>query len=222
MNNFSGHLPSSIGHWLPNLEVLYLWGNILEGIIPSSISNASMLTKIELDSNCFSGTIPNTLGNLWCLENLILENNFLARESSSLELSFLSPLTNCSLISIVLADNPLNGTLPTSIGNFSTSLEEFVASNCNIKGTIPMGIGNLSNLNILSLENNELVGPSPTTIRGMNNLQGEIPKSLIELTFLKYFNVSFNRLQGKIPFEGVIAQFSAQSFMGNQALCGPP
>ena len=172
MNNFSGHLPSSIGHWLPNLEVLYLWGNILEGIIPSSISNASMLTKLELDSNCFSGTIPNTLGNLWYLENLILENNFLAREPSSLELSFLSSLTNCSLISIVLADNPLNGTLPTSIGNFSTSLEEFVASNCNIKGTIPMGIGNLSNLNILSLEKNELVGPIPTTIRGMNNLQG--------------------------------------------------
>ena len=170
MNNFSGHLPSSIGHWLPNLEVLYLWGNVLEGIIPSSISNASMLTKLELDSNCFSGTIPNTLGNLCYLENLILENNFLARESSSLELSFLSSLTNCGLISIVVADNPLNGTLPTSIGNFSTSLEEFVASNCNIKDTIPMGIGNLSNLNILSLENNELVGPIPTTIRGMNNL----------------------------------------------------
>ena len=55
-----------------------------------------------------------------------------------------------------------------------------------------------------------------------NNLSGEIPKSLIELTCLKYFNVSFNRLQGKIPSGGVIAQFSAQSFMGNQALCGPP
>ncbi|KAM3705093.1 hypothetical protein ACJW31_03G054200 [Castanea mollissima] len=374
MNNFSGHLPSSIGHWLPNLEMLYLWANMLEGIIPSSISNASMLTNLELGANYFVGTIPNTLGNLRYLETLNLANNLLTRESSSLELSFLSSLTNCSLISIVLAINPLNGTLPTSIGNFSTSLEEFVAFNCNIKGTIPMGIGNLSNLTRLSLENNELVGLIPTTIRGMNglqglflqhnklqgsipdgicqlrnlvelflnhnklfgpipacwgslsklqklnldsnkltsipssfwnlkdilnismssnslsghlpldvgnlkhvthidlswnqlsgdiqaiigldylanlflahnkfqgpiplsfgklismvsldlsdnNLSGEIPKSLIELTFLKYFNVSFNRLQGKIPYEGVIAQFSAQSFMGNQALCGPP
>ncbi|KAK4577810.1 hypothetical protein RGQ29_028077 [Quercus rubra] len=330
MNNFSGHLPSSIGHWLPNLEVLYLWDNILEGIIP------------KLGANYFSGTIPNTLGNLWYLETLNLANNFLTRESSSLELSFLSSLTNYSLKSIVLADNPLKGTLPTSIGNFSTSLEEFVASNCNVKGTTPMGIGNSSNLNILSLENNELVGPIPTTIRGMNNLQGSIPdgicqlRNLVELFLnhnkllgpipacwgslsklqklyldsnkltsitssfwnvgnlgpvthidlswnqlssdiqairgldslanlslahnklqgpipwsfgklistvcldlsdnnlsgeifesliepcLKYINVSFNRLQGKIPYGGVIAQFSAQSFMGNQALCDPP
>ena len=154
LNNFSGRLPSSIGHWLPNLEMLYLWDNMLEGIIPSSISNASLLTELELGANYFVGTIPNTLGNLWYLETLNLANNFLTRESSSLELSFLSSLTNRSLISIVLADNPLNGTLPTSIGVFSTSLEEFVAPNCNIKGTIPMGIGNLSNLNILSLENN--------------------------------------------------------------------
>ncbi|XP_030958741.1 receptor kinase-like protein Xa21 [Quercus lobata] len=44
----------------------------------------------------------------------------------------------------------------------------------------------------------------------------------MELKDLKYFNVSFNRLQGEIPSGGAIAQFSAQSFMGNKALCGPP
>ena len=375
MNQLSGNLPLGIGHWLPNLKVLYLWGNSLEGIIPNSISNASMLTELELGANCFYGSIPNTLGNLRHLEKLNLVNNYLTRESSTLELRFLSSLTNCvNLTSIVVADNPLNGTLPVLRGNFSTSLEEFVAFNCNIKGIIPREIGNLSNLMALNLEDNELTGPIPTMVGNLGNLQGlflqnnrihgsipndichlrklvdlylnqnelfgsiptcwgslsslrnlyldsnqltsiplsfwnltdmlrinlssnslngylpldvgklehvtqmdlswnklsgeihaikglcslvnlslahnkfhgpipqslgnlismerldlsnnnfsgEIPKSIIELKCLKYFNVSFNRLQGEIPSRGIISQFSASSFMGNQALCGPP
>ena len=76
------------------------------------------------------------------------------------------------------------------------------------KGPIPRSFGKLISMVCLDLPD--------------NNLSGEIPKSLIKLTFLKYFNVSFNRLQGEIPFGGAIAQFSASSFMGNQALCGPP
>ncbi|XP_023870328.2 probable LRR receptor-like serine/threonine-protein kinase At3g47570 [Quercus suber] len=375
MNLLSGNLPSSIGHWLPNLRVLYLWGNNLKGIIPNSISNASMLTELELGANYFYGSIPNTLGNLRQLERLNLANNFFTRESSTLELSFLSSLTNCvNLKSIVVANNPLNGTLPLLKGNFSTSLEKFVAFNCNIKGIIPREIGNLINLMTLHLEDNELTGPIPTIVGNLGNLQGlflqnnkihgsipndichlrklvdlhlnqnelfgsipkcwgslsslqnlyldsnqltsipssfwslkdilrinlssnslngylpidvgklehvtqmdlswnklsgeihaikglfylvnlslahnkfqgpipqsfgnlismerldlsdnnfsgEIPKSLIELKCLKYFNVSFNRLQGEIPSRGVFNQFSASSFMGNQALCGPP
>ncbi|KAK9989804.1 hypothetical protein SO802_030043 [Lithocarpus litseifolius] len=375
MNQLSGHLPPRIGDWLPNLKLLYLWGNELEGIIPSYISNASMLVELELGANYFSGSIPNTLGNLRHLERLNLVNNYLTSNSSTLELSFLSSLTNCvNLTSIVVAENPLNGTLPIFVGNFSTSLEEFVAFNCNIKGIIPRDIGNLSNLMTLHLENNELVGLIPSAVGGMRNLQGlylqhnrlqrsipngicqlknldelflnhnkligpipicwgslsklqklylnsnkltsipssfwslteilqinlssnslsgylpldvgklehvtqmdlswnklsgdihairglcslvslslahnkfqgpipqsfgklismehldlsdnnfsaEIPKSLMKLKCLKYFNVSFNRLQGEIPFGGAIAQFSASSFMGNQALCGPP
>uniref|UniRef100_A0A2N9IFC8 non-specific serine/threonine protein kinase n=1 Tax=Fagus sylvatica TaxID=28930 RepID=A0A2N9IFC8_FAGSY len=376
LNQFSGQLPLSIGHWLPNLKELYLWDNELKGIIPNSISNASKLTQLELGANYFSGSIPNTLGNLRHLETLNLGNNYLTRETSILELSFLSSLTNCkNLKTIVLAYNPLNGTLPNSIGNLSTSLEEFLAFNCNIKGIIPVGIGNLSNMMALHLEDNELAGPIPSTVGGMRNLQGlflqhnrlqgsipigmcqliklvelilnhnelfgpipncwgnlsslqklylnsnkltsipssfwslkyilqvnlssnsfsghlpldvgnlevvtdidlswnqlsgdiptsiggldslenlsiahnkfqgpipqsfdklismvfldlshnnfsgVIPKSLMELKYLKYFNVSFNRLQGEIPFGGVIGKFSAQSFMGNEALCGPP
>ena len=375
LNQLSGNLPLGIGHWLPNLKVLYLWGNSLKGIIPNSISNASKLTELELGANYFYGSIPNTLGNLRHLEKLNLVNNYLTRESSTLELRFLSSLTNCvNLTSIVVADNPLNGTLPVLRGNFSTSLEEFVAFNCNIKGRIPREIGNLSNLMALNLEDNELTGPIPTIVGNLGNLQGlflqnnrihgsipndichlrklvdlylnqnelfgsiptcwgslsslrnlyldsnqltsiplsfwnltdmlrinlssnslngylpldvgklehvtqmdlswnklsgeihaikglcslvnlslahnkfhgpipqslgnlismerldlsnnnfsgEIPKSIIELKCLKYFNVSFNRLQGEIPSRGIISQFSASSFMGNQALCGPP
>ena len=375
LNRLSGYLPLSIGNWLPNLKVLYLWGNEIEGIIPSSISNASMLTELEFGANYFFGSIPNTLGNLRHLERLNLVSNYLTRDSSTLELSFISSLANCkNLTTIVLGDNPLNGTLPISMGNFSNSLVEFVMFDCNLKGSIPTGIANLSNLMALHLEDNELVGSIPTTVGGMrkiqglylqhnrlqgsipnsichlrnlaelflnhnqflgpiptcwgsfsklqklylnsnkltsippsfwslteilqinlssnalsghlsldignwehviemdlswnklsgdihairglcslvnlslahnkfqgpipqsfgmlismenldlsdNNFSGEIPKSLTKLKCLKHFNVSFNRLQGEIPFGGAIAQSSASSFTGNQALCGPP
>nr|XP_023906964.1 probable LRR receptor-like serine/threonine-protein kinase At3g47570 [Quercus suber] len=210
MNQLSGHLPSSIGNWLPNLKVIYLWDNDLNGTIPHSISNASKLTALELGMNYISGSIPNTLGNLKHLERLNLVDNLLTRESSNLELSFLSSLTNCkNLTTIVLADNPLNGTLPISIGNFSTSLKEFVAFDCSIKGNIPIEIGNLGKLMALHLEDNELTGPIPTTIEGMkqlqglylqhNRLQGVIPNGMCNLSNLVELFLDHNLLMGPIP-----------------------
>jgi LRR receptor-like serine/threonine-protein kinase FLS2 len=95
-------------------------GNELNGIIPNSISNASQLTILELSSNSFSGPIPTTLGNLRNLQFLNLASNQLTGESPTQELTFLSSLTNCKLLTrLVLSNNPLNGTLPVSIGNLS-------------------------------------------------------------------------------------------------------
>lgn len=42
-NKFSGHLPSTMGLSLPNLELLHLADNKLSGVIPSSITNSSNL-----------------------------------------------------------------------------------------------------------------------------------------------------------------------------------
>ncbi|XP_059439197.1 receptor kinase-like protein Xa21 [Corylus avellana] len=211
LNFLSGHLPSGIGNWVPNLEVLYLWGNEIDGIIPSSISNASKLIKLELEENYFSGSIPHTLANLRHLEVLNLAGNLLTRESATLELSFLSSLTNCrKLTRLMLADNQqLNGTLPISIGNFSGSLQYFSAFGCNIKGTIPKQIGNLSNLLVLALQNNELGGAIPSTVRGMRNLQGlclqgnrlqgSIPDVICDLSNLGELFLSGNELYGSLP-----------------------
>ena len=55
-----------------------------------------------------------------------------------------------------------------------------------------------------------------------NNLSGAIPKSLETLPYLKYLNLSFNKLSGEIPSTGHFANFTAESFLGNEALCGNP
>lgn len=103
---------------------------------------------------------------------LNLANNNLTIESSSGGWSFLSSLSNCrDLTSLAFASNPLHGLLPSSIGNFSASLQKFFAYNCKLKGSIPQEIGNLRDLILLSLFNNDLNGTIPTTVGRLQQLQ---------------------------------------------------
>nr|AMM43047.1 LRR-RLK [Vernicia montana] len=209
-NHLSGTLPSTMGLFLPNLMKLLLGENELDGIIPSSISNASKLAFLDLSDNSFTGFIPSSLGNLRHLQGLNLANNHLTIESSTSESSFLTTLANCKeLRKVVLSGNPLNITLPTSIGNLSTSLEQFLANNCNSKGIIPREISNLTSLIALSLANNQFSGNIPTTIGKLeklqvlylqgNKLQGTIMYDLCRLRSLAYLSFGGNKLVGSIP-----------------------
>ncbi|XP_059458300.1 probable LRR receptor-like serine/threonine-protein kinase At3g47570 [Corylus avellana] len=209
-NNFSGHLPPNIGFFVPNLEILFLWGNQLSGTITSSISNASQLANLQLASNSFSGLIPKEICNLRLLQVLDLQDNNLTIEPSNPEFNFFSSLSNLRYLRLLgLSNNPLNDILPSSIENFSTSLQELYIDNCNIRGSIPRGIGNLRNLMNLSLENNELAGPIPTTVGRMhmlqglfldgNRLEGPIPSYLCQLKSLFIIDISANKLSGDIP-----------------------
>ncbi|KAF8400352.1 hypothetical protein HHK36_013649 [Tetracentron sinense] len=99
-----------------------------------------------------------------------------------------------------------------------------------LSGNIPSMIGDLQRLRDLSLSRNSLQGPLPQSFGSLigmelldlafNNLSGEIPKSMEKLLLLNYLNLSFNRLQGEIPNRGPFTNFTAQSFMENEALCG--
>ncbi|XP_059650241.1 receptor kinase-like protein Xa21 [Cornus florida] len=157
-NHFFGNLPSTIGLWLPNLKYFYLPENRFSGPIPCPISNASKLTDIHLNENFFNGSLPMTLGNLQHLQDLRLPFNNLTNDQSVPEIDFLSSLTNCKLLKVlVIEGNPLNGILPKFWGNLSISLQQFYADSSGIRGMIPSEIGNLSNLVLL-----ELGGEIPT------------------------------------------------------------
>uniref|UniRef100_A0A1S4CGW8 non-specific serine/threonine protein kinase n=1 Tax=Nicotiana tabacum TaxID=4097 RepID=A0A1S4CGW8_TOBAC len=182
--------------------------NSIYGVIPSSISNSSNLRELHLYDNKFSGPIPNSLGDLRQLEHLRLFKNHL----SSPHLSILTSLANCrSLKEIAISHNPLNGVLPDSISNLSsTSLERFSVYYSEIRGQIPLGIGNLSNLNTLSLFGNALTGSLPRSLCDLQNLQvlaldqnrltGPFPECLCKLPELGYVSLSYNQISGPISY----------------------
>ncbi|XP_059637190.1 LRR receptor-like serine/threonine-protein kinase EFR isoform X1 [Cornus florida] len=205
-NNLSGKLPSNIN--LPNLEQLFLDLNNLNGIIPQSISNLSRLIMLDLSDNNFGHSLPNSLGKLELLELLNLSGNNFTSESP--ELSFITALTNCRrLKKLWIKENPLNGILPVSVGNLSTSLQSIYASYCEIKGRIPNHIGNLSNLAFLHLQANGFTGFIPTTMNklsrlqildlAINRIQGPIPNDLCLLHNLGSLDLGVNDLFGPIP-----------------------
>ncbi|CAL5374941.1 unnamed protein product [Camellia sinensis] len=211
-NAFSGNLPTNNGIFLPNLELLFLDHNQLTGNFPSSLFNSSKLTMLFLDANLFTGPVPKHLGNLKHLERLNLCQNQLTNKPGSIELSFLTDLTNCtSLVELWVGQNKLSGTLPNYIGNLSNSLEILSVSENQLIGTIPKEIGSLRNLTILSLSTNNLNGNIPSTLGeieslqrlyrylGGNNFHGSIPNEICLLSNLGELYAEQNELSGSIP-----------------------
>ncbi|KAM3239177.1 hypothetical protein P3L10_014211 [Capsicum annuum] len=207
-NNLSGSLPPNMCSLLPNIEKFYMNDlTNLVGTIPHSISNCSELAILELSNYQLSGLIPNSLGHLAHLQFLNLERNNLTSDST---LSFLTSLTSCrnlTFLSVYL--NPLNGMLPASTGNLSTSLRTFVADIGRIKGQIPNEVGNLSSLLDLSLSGNNLVGSIPTSIGNLRDLQrfnlssnkftGYIGDHIWNITSLREIHLGSNKLSSNIP-----------------------
>ncbi|XP_021811562.1 probable LRR receptor-like serine/threonine-protein kinase At3g47570 [Prunus avium] len=204
-NQLSGSLPANIGLGLPNLQFLYLSAAGLSGVIPN-LSNASMLTRLALARNSFTGFIPSTLCALTNLQWLLLHNNNLTIDTSTL--SCLVNLGNLTLLT--LSANPLNARFDDSFRNFSTSSLQYIyLYNCSMRGNIPIGIGNLSSLVKLSMGGNQLSGSIPTSLGSLGNLQGlflkdnklrgYIPYQLCQLDNLAHLDLSSNQLYGSIP-----------------------
>ncbi|KAK2967077.1 hypothetical protein RJ640_014016, partial [Escallonia rubra] len=160
--------------------------------------------------NQLTGAIPQSLGDLGLLEFLGLGSNNFVSHSSTLELSFLTSLTRCRNLGVLwLDDNLLNGTIPASIGNLSTSLEKLDVSGSGIMGTIPHEVGNLSSLFVLSLSENDLTGSIPTAIAhlqklqglflGDNYIRGSIPTEFCHLPNLDTLSLERNQFFGPVP-----------------------
>ncbi|KAA8535525.1 hypothetical protein F0562_030528 [Nyssa sinensis] len=209
-NSLDGNLPATTSFCLPNLKTLLLGDNRLGGNIPSYLSNSSKLSVLSLEYNFFTGPIPTSLGNLQLLKSLILARNHLTTENGSSELSFLTALTQCrSLEFLSFEKNPLDGILPNSIGNLSSSLQTFEAFGCQIRGPIPREIGSLKNLNLVRLSGNNVNGSIPSSIGGLeslqrlfldgNNLVGLIPDEICHLLKLGDLFLQGNNLVGPIP-----------------------
>ncbi|PIN21427.1 Serine/threonine protein kinase [Handroanthus impetiginosus] len=223
-NQFTGFVPFTI-EGLKNLQVLSLKGNKLSGPIPDGICHLPHLGELALGNNKLYGPLPACLGNITSLRYLNLDSNEL-NSSISPTIGGLKDLLEFNLFS-----NFLSGPLPLEIGNLKVVILMDLSMN-ELSGSIPSTIGGLNNLINLSLAYNRLQGHILDSVSHMlslerldlshNNFMGLIPKSLEALQYLHYLNLSFNKLAGEIPNGGPFAYFNYQSFISNDALCGPP
>ncbi|ESR34642.1 hypothetical protein CICLE_v10004386mg [Citrus x clementina] len=223
-NKLTGPIPVTFGQ-LHTLQGLGLSTNKLAGSIPDEICHLGRLNTLILAVNRFSGSIPSCLGNLTSLRDLYLAYN---------KLTSVIPSTFWTLKDILIFDfssNSLDGPLSLDIRNLEAVVEIDLSRN-NLSGDIPTTIGSLIHLQRMTLAFNRLEGPIPESFGDLisleildlssNKISGFIPTSMEKLLPLKELNLSFNKLEGEIPRGGPFANFTVESFVGNELLCGSP
>ncbi|XLR46136.1 hypothetical protein HN51_030225 [Arachis hypogaea] len=223
-NDISGPIPTTI-KGLQKLQSLNLSYNELQGSIIDELCEIGSLSVLSLSSNKLSGVIPTCLGNMASLRIVYMDSNKLISEIPS---SFWNLK---DVLEVNLSSNALVGELPYDIGRLRALVLLDLSKN-EFSGNIPTTISSLGTLQNLSLASNKFQGSIPASYGEMvslssldlsrNLLSGAIPKSLESLVYLKYINLSYNKLQGEIPNDGPFVNFTAQSFMHNEALCGNP
>ncbi|RHN41141.1 putative protein kinase RLK-Pelle-LRR-XII-1 family [Medicago truncatula] len=223
-NNITGRIPGTFKE-LQKLQYLNLGNNGLQGSFIEEFCEMKSLGELYLENNKLSGVLPTCLGNMTSLRILNIGSN---------DLNSKIPSSLWSLKDILLVNlfsNALIGDLPPEVGNLRQIVVLDLSRN-HISRNIPTTISSLQNLQTLSLAHNKLNGSIPSSLSEMvslvsldlsqNMLDGVIPKSLESLLYLQNINFSYNRLQGEIPDGGHFKNFTAQSFMHNDALCGDP
>ena len=214
---------------ISTLRVLVLGSNKFYGPIGCASTNgtSSVLQIVDLAHNNFSGKLPIP----WLRKSVAL----IANESDA------QTKLNLLNFEFFVSNQPMNymdAITVTSKGHnmeihkILTIFTYVDLSSNNFQDSIPEEIGKLQGLYTLNLSNNALTGEIPSSIGNMrilesldlsrNNLSGTIPTSLGELSFLSYLDLSFNHLFGRIPQSTQLQTFSADSFMGNEGLCGFP
>ncbi|KAI3875396.1 hypothetical protein MKW98_000073 [Papaver atlanticum] len=230
-NNFSGEIPPSIGN-LSSLTHLYLRFNNLEGSIPSTLSQLRNLKILELGMNKLSEMVPSSLYNLSSLTALSFMFNQL-HGSIPFDIGFTLP--NLNYFSV--AENYFYGTFPISLTNLSR-LEALQLQGNNFVGSIPYNLGDIASLTFLNLEKNKfgsgqvndlnflnsLVNCTNLNLLSLadNNFGGTIPSSIANLTIkLGALFLSKNQLCGSVPI-GIQNLVGLTTFvLANNLLTGP-
>eukprot|EP00250_Pteridium_aquilinum_P030146 c40733_g1_i1 orf=1-774(-) len=111
-NTLSGSFPEDLAN-CTDLRELYLQNNSFSGPLPSNFTVWPLLRNLDLSFNNFSGQIPPSLNSLTGLHILFLQGN---------EFSGPIPLVNpLPLRNFSVADNQLNGSIPSWFSSYSES-----------------------------------------------------------------------------------------------------
>ncbi|XP_058089366.1 LRR receptor-like serine/threonine-protein kinase EFR [Magnolia sinica] len=198
INNLYGELPSSIANLSTQLNVLFLGGNKIFGIIPKGIENLISLYALDLSMNSLKGILPDAIGKLDKLQDLRMFRNKLSGPIPPL-------IGNITRLSFLYLDgNDFHGNIPSSFGNWGFMEQLFISEN-KLNGTIPKQISAAQ----MDLSRNSFTGSflleadNLENIREMNisenKLSGKIPGSLGKCQSLEFLYMNGNLFQGTIP-----------------------
>lgn len=197
--SISGPIPSWFWEISPNLSLLNVSHNQLDGRLPNPLKVAPF-ADVDFSSNLLEGPIPLPSFEIVSLE---LSNN---RFFGPIPKNIGKAMPN--LVFLSFADNQITGEIPDTIGEMQI-LQVINLSGNNLTGEIPSTIGNCSLLKAIDFENNYLVGPVPDSLGQLyqlqtlhlseNRLTGELPQSFQNMSSLETLNLGGNSLKGSIP-----------------------
>ncbi|OEL20984.1 putative leucine-rich repeat receptor-like protein kinase, partial [Dichanthelium oligosanthes] len=224
----NGSIPGEVGN-LTSLEEMLLAGNSLTGLIPPAIGRLEKLSSLDLSFNNLKGSIPSEIGNMTNLQTMGLESNYFEGELPD-TLSRLQKLgaiyvsdnqlrgritqqlgsNNSNLNAVVIASNNFSGMLAGPI----CTLLLLVANNNRFASLQDLNFQNCTSLQKLDLARNKIHGDLNEWLGKLtkqlelthlyldeNNITGEIPPMLGNMTSLWFLNLGHNQLTGAIPPE---------------------
>jgi Leucine-rich repeat (LRR) protein len=222
---------------MTSLECLQLDGNQFQGMISPAISNSPSLLILDIRNNNLSGNIPKWLYDHSRLVQVLLSGNrfegHLLRRMCQME----------SLQVFDISDNHISGGIPSCLDNITLWKKSSPSSNGSNsfmeKGPLfslahPTGLEPkfeiktdlrvkhevhaykgipLSMMTIIDMSSNQLTGNIPFEMGELsqllslnlsnNFLTGSIPNSFQNLKNIESLDLSHNKLSGRIPFEFV-------------------
>ncbi|XP_015881592.4 receptor-like protein EIX2 isoform X1 [Ziziphus jujuba] len=203
---FSGAIPPNLGN-LSSLQYLdvHLWGLLVNNLEwAAGLVSLKHLVMNEVDLSMVGPDLFRQLNKLPSLSELQLRN---CRLSGSIPPPTFLNFTSLAVLDLI--HNQFHSEIPGWLVNIS-SLVNLDISESELFGRIPLGFSDLPNLQFLYLGDNSLTASCHQLLGGRwrkihvldlsrNRLDGKLPASIGNLTFLSHLHLASNNVEGGIP-----------------------